>query len=208
MAEKKSFHILKAKDIALTPPEKRVSNATFSTSIRVLQQNWRQGTVAVKGRSDVARSTKKPWKQKGTGRARAGSARSPLWRGGGVTFGPQKRVKSLSLPQKMRKKVLQGLLFHAIQNDKVGYIDWVPTSQKPKTADAYKAFVDAGLQNKKILFFVNFDDMLVSASIANISNVSMVSFDQANAYDLTSSNNWVFLKKDLDSFKNMLARWT
>src|SRR5260221_13587778 len=66
--------------------------ATFSTWIRVLAQNWRQGTVACKGRSDVAYTNRKPWKQKGTGRARAGSARSPLWKGGGAIFGPQARV--------------------------------------------------------------------------------------------------------------------
>ena len=62
-------------------------------------QNWRQGTVACKGRSDVAFSNKKPWKQKGTGRARAGSARSPLWRKGGVIFGPQPRTRTLTITQ-------------------------------------------------------------------------------------------------------------
>src|SRR3990167_8761361 len=77
---------------------KNVANATFSTWVRVLLQNGRQGTVACKGRSDVAFSNKKPWKQKGTGRARAGSARSPVWRKGGVIFGPQARVRKLSIP--------------------------------------------------------------------------------------------------------------
>ena len=67
-------------------------------------QNWRQGTVACKGRSDVAFSNKKPWKQKGTGRARAGSARSPLWRGGGVIFGPQPRTRMLKVAKQVKKK--------------------------------------------------------------------------------------------------------
>ncbi len=83
------------KDIGVERP-KQNSMVDFSTWVRSLVQSWRQGTVACKGRSDVARSTKKPWKQKGTGRARAGSARSPIWRGGGVIFGPQKRTRILT----------------------------------------------------------------------------------------------------------------
>ena len=70
-----------AQDIALESVEKRVhSDKAFANAIRALMQNWRQGTVGCKDRSEVAFSNKKPWKQKGTGRARAGSARSPLWR--------------------------------------------------------------------------------------------------------------------------------
>lgn len=72
--------------------------------MRVYLQNVRQGTVGSKGRSDIAYTNKKPWKQKGTGRARAGSARSPLWRGGGVVFGPQARIKMLKVPKKLSKK--------------------------------------------------------------------------------------------------------
>ena len=81
----------------------------FQFGLRALLQNWRQGTVACKGRSDVAYSNKKPWKQKGTGRARAGSARSPLWRGGGVIFGPQATSRTLRVPQSLRKNVLNAL---------------------------------------------------------------------------------------------------
>lgn len=74
----------------------------YALWVRVLMQNWRQGTVGCKGRSDVARSGKKPWKQKGTGRARAGTARSPLWRGGGVIFGPQMRTRTLKINKKIK----------------------------------------------------------------------------------------------------------
>src|SRR5690348_15481044 len=85
--------LVSAEELSLQREDRTlVSVQSFSTWIRSLLQNWRQGTVGVKGRSDVARSNKKPWKQKGTGRARAGSARSPLWRGGGVIFGPSPRV--------------------------------------------------------------------------------------------------------------------
>src|SRR5260221_6802069 len=89
---------------------KRASGDLFSTSIRVLTKNWQQGTVASQGRSDVSRTNKKPWKQKGTGRARAGSARSPLWKGGGVIFGPQARIRTLKLSKKARHKVMATIL--------------------------------------------------------------------------------------------------
>src|ERR1700733_5875246 len=75
----------------------RATPISFSTWIRVLAKNWQQGTVACQGRSDVAYTNRKPWKQKGTGRARAGSARSPLWKGGGVIFGPQARVRTMKV---------------------------------------------------------------------------------------------------------------
>ena len=99
-----------AKDLGVDGISGSVPSAAFSIWVRALSQNWRQGTVACKGRSDVARSGKKPWKQKGTGRARAGSARSPLWRGGGVTFGPQPRSRSLTVPKRLKRGVLRGLL--------------------------------------------------------------------------------------------------
>jgi ribosomal protein L4 len=81
-----------------------IADVSVSTShyVRALLQNWRQGTVWSRGRSDVSFSNKKPWKQKGTGRARAGSPKSPLWRGGGVIFGPQERSRLLKINRKAR----------------------------------------------------------------------------------------------------------
>ena len=81
---------LAASEVGYDREDLKTSPVAVSQWIRALLQNWRQGTLATKGRSDVKLSNKKPWKQKGTGRARAGTARSPLWRGGGVTFGPQR----------------------------------------------------------------------------------------------------------------------
>ena len=98
-----ALHTVSLQDLSLDVSQKKeVTPVGFSTWIRSLRQNWRQGTVGCKGRSDVAHSNKKPWKQKGTGRARAGSPRSPLWRGGGVTFGPQARVRTLAVPAQLK----------------------------------------------------------------------------------------------------------
>src|SRR5438128_11366121 len=119
--------IVKAQDIALAPDTSvQLSAQGMAQCVRALRQNWRQGTVACKGRSDVAFSNKKPWKQKGTGRARAGSARSPLWRKGGVTFGPQPRTRELDAPQALRKQVSKGILWEYLKQEKVRSLDFAP----------------------------------------------------------------------------------
>src|SRR5579863_8752187 len=105
------LHAVAAQELEFdTATFKKATPASFSTWIRVLAKNWQQGTVACKGRSDVAYTNRKPSKQKGTGRARAGSARSPLWKGGGVIFGPQARVRTLKMARKMKHKVLLTML--------------------------------------------------------------------------------------------------
>src|SRR5260221_9523164 len=152
--------------------------ATFSTWIRVLAQNWRQGTVACKGRSDVAYTNRKPWKQKGTGRARAGSARSPLWKGGGVIFGPQARVRTVKMSKKMKHKILLSMLANNLDQKNVVCADWELSSEQPKTMQAQELVNNVGLTNKKIILFVAPYDFHSALSFANIPNVRPLSFDQ------------------------------
>lgn len=183
------------------------NNVGFSTWVRALMQNWRQGTVAVKGRADVSFSNKKPWKQKGTGRARAGSPRSPLWRKGGVTFGPQPRVRTLQVNKQIKKNVLRDLASAYAQKGNIIALDWTLNEQRPKTAMAYSALKNAQLLSKPINLFLSVDDMMSFASFANIPNVRILFFDQANAFDLAQGAQWVFLKKDFDHFKSMVSQW-
>lgn len=187
---------------------KNASPVGFAIAVRALQQNWRQGTVSCKGRSDmISRTTRKPWKQKGTGRARAGSPRSPLWRGGGVIFGPQPRVRTLSIPKKMRQNLFNALLFDFLNENRIVSLDWRVEGDTPKTAPVYKALREAGLIGKKIVLFVPVGDALTSASFANIPDVKVLSFDQPNVFDLAGSDVWVFLKKDFEPFKEMVQPW-
>jgi len=188
------------------PPLKPGARTAFALWVRALLQNWRQGTVASRGRSDVARSTKKPWKQKGTGRARAGSARSPLWRGGGVTFGPQARTKTLKVTKNNKRIVCEALLNKYLGGQKVFSLDWSP-EDKPRTADALAALKTLGVEEKKLLVFLPREDFVAYASMRNLPKVRIVFYDQLNAYDLAKSEYWVFLKKDLDSFKKMVGQW-
>lgn len=207
-AEKSNLQgVISFKELGLKEIARQECNVSFSTWVRSLMQNWRQGTVACKGRSDVALSNKKPWKQKGTGRARAGSARSPLWRGGGVTFGPQERVRSLRVSQSVKKKVLGDVLYGFLTNGKISSLSWVTGENRPKTSEAFSAIKKAGIESERLILFVKPDDYLTQESFSNLPNVSMMYFDQPNAFDLVNGNRWVFLEKDFDVFKDMVVRW-
>lgn len=199
--------ILTPKDLTLEVRPDAVSEAAYATWIRALLQNWRQGTVGCKTRSEVARSKKKPWKQKGTGRARAGSARSPLWRGGGIIFGPQPRVRTLKVSPSLKKRLLSKMMWDFLEGKKVVSFDWSVSGDKPKTAEAYNLLRQAGLDNVRVNLFVSPDDILTQAAFVNIPNVRILLFDQVNAFDLSTSDVLIVLKKDLDAFKNMVLQW-
>lgn len=202
------FKALGLKDLGLTKANRtEVSPESFAQVIRSLLQNWRQGTVASQGRSDVSLSNKKPWKQKGTGRARAGSARSPIWRGGGVTFGPQKRVKKLAVAQNTRKRVFNGLLWDRLDSKAIGALKCSFEGDTPKTSVARKALQEAGLLEKKITLFVAPHDYVVHASFGNLPNVQLLLFDQPNAYSLAHGDCWVILEQNKDLFKEMVSSW-
>ncbi len=190
-----------------TEDKTELSAQAFSQCVRALRQNWRQGTVGCKGRAEVAFSNKKPWKQKGTGRARAGSPRSPLWRKGGVIFGPQERVRTLAISKEMKKQVLAGLLWKNVEDQKIIGLNWNLSSLVPKTREAFQALNQAGLENKKINLFVDHNDIALHASFANLPNVRMLLFDQPNVYELADSEYWVFLNKDINQFKEMVSLW-
>ena len=127
-----AIDFLSMKDLELVAPEKDMSHS-YSVWIRALLQNWRQGTVGCKGRADVSLSTRKPWKQKGTGRARAGMAKSPLWRGGGVIFGPQPRTRTLKVTKRAKYDVMRALLSTYAENNKIISYDLQLVDGKPST---------------------------------------------------------------------------
>ncbi|KKQ11256.1 MAG: 50S ribosomal protein L4 [Candidatus Babeliales bacterium] len=187
--------------------EKATNSVAFARAIRVLRQNWRQGTVGCKTRAELAFSNRKPWKQKGTGRARAGSLRSPLWRKGGVIFGPQPRTRTLSMNGKEMNLVFNNILFSKLAEKAIACLDFNVSAEKPVTKLAQKMLKAADLDNKKVLLFLPFDDITSIASFRNIPNVHIVSFDQPNAFDLINGGCWVFFKKDVDLFKEMISRW-
>lgn len=201
------IRLLKAQDFDEALPQKNLKPESLAVYVRQLLQNWRQGTVGCKGRSDVSYANRKPWKQKGTGRARAGSARSPLWRGGGVIFGPQARVRTLKVSKQMRRGVLNTLFWQYLNHNKIGVINWSLEHEAPKTSQAYEVLKNAQLLDKKVTLFLSSDDMLHYASFSNIKNVNILFFDHPNAYSVVSSDQWIVFKKDFDAFKQMVNAW-
>ncbi len=207
MVVKKKIEAVKAQDLGLSERPESVDPHGFAVAIRVQRQNWRQGTVACKGRSDVAGSNRKPWRQKGTGRARAGAVDSPIWRGGGVTFGPQPRVRSLSILKKVRKSLMRDLLWQHLEEQNIVALPVSSNDDRIKTSIAFKALQDAGLTGVRVTLFVAPDDYKTQRMFANIPSVQMVLFDQPNVYQLSDGNCWVFLDRDIELFKNMVSAW-
>ena len=193
--------------LGLDISQKEYCQQAFSCAIRSILQNWRQGTVGCKARSDVSFANKKPWKQKGTGRARAGSPRSPLWRSGGVTFGPQARTRTLGINKKQKRLVLNNLLFSLLEKEAVCCLDFDSPDKGPNTKVAFSALKNAKLADKKIAMFVPFSDEANLYSFRNIPKVDILTFDQPNIFSLSNCHQIVFLKKDIESFKDMVSKW-
>ena len=210
---KPDFKTLSLKDLGLNidvskgPKELSDCHSAFSEYVRILRNNWRQGSVGCLGRSDVSYSNKKPWKQKGTGRARAGSARSPIWRGGGVTFGPQERSRSIKMSKCVRKNVLASLLSSYVSNNRLIVEDFSFDGEVPKTKVAYELLKKNGILGKRINVFLSSKDDLFRLSFSNIRNIRILFFDQPNAFDLANSDFWLLLKKDLKTFKEEVVKW-
>jgi len=195
-------------DLGLDFKDFKIDKSAYAVAIRVLLQNWRQGTVSCKTRGQVAFSTKKPWRQKGTGRARAGSARSPLWRKGGTIFGPSPRVRRLKINQKQKKQCLKSVFADMFNRNEIYCVDHDFNSERiPKTRIAYDLLKDAGVENKKGILFLPYEDAINFAAFRNIPSVGVLSFDQPNVFDLSGTKYWMFLKKDLELFKNMVEKW-
>ena len=192
-------------EVANTKPEQYTARA-YAVSVRGLLQGWRQGTVGHQTRGQVSLTNKKPWRQRGTGRARAGSARSPLWRGGGVVFGPSPRVRTIKISRKQRQLALRASMDTVLSTNNFYCLD-LAFADKPSTKSARAALTAVGVADKKVVLFLPFDDTMSYLSFRNMPNVHVVFFDQPNAFDLTNGQSWVFLKKDENLFKDMVAKW-
>src|SRR5210317_74448 len=148
------------------------------------QLSQKQGTVSTKTRSEVRGGGKKPWQQKGTGRARAGSSRSTLWRGGGVTFGPKPKITNLKLNKKERILALQTLLYNKRNNISViGELESLITDSKTKGfCDICKNYnLDL---NQKLLFVVPKKTTPLKLSTRNLKNVELISASNLNTLSL------------------------
>ncbi len=156
----------------------------------------RRGTASTKNRSAVSGGGRKPWRQKGTGRARAGSIRSPLWRGGGTVHGPQPRDYSFKVNRKVRRLALRSALSARAVEDRVMVLEDF-TFSEPKTKLAASIFRNLGVDDQVLLVLPG-EDENVEKSMRNLPLVKVIRVDHLNTYDVLSSDRVVFTRASLE----------
>ncbi len=147
--------------------------------------NQRQGTHATKTKGLVSGGGKKPWKQKHTGRARAGSSRSPLWRGGGIIFGPQPRDYSYAIPKKARRLALKAALSGKLSDGEIVVIEAL-SLEKPKTKEMISVLKNLELAGKSTLIIVPEHNEAIVLSARNIPGVRVTRVSDLNCYDVAA----------------------
>ncbi|MFE3289896.1 50S ribosomal protein L4 [Rhodococcus sp. NPDC059234] len=159
----------------------------------------RQGTHSTKTRGEVRGGGKKPYRQKGTGRARQGSTRAPQFAGGGIVHGPQPRDYSQRTPKKMKAAALRGALSDRARNERIHVITELVAGQTPSTKGA-KKFLGEISDRKKLLLVVGREDIAAWKSVQNLEGVHPIAPDQLNTYDVLNSDDVVFSVEALNAF--------
>jgi large subunit ribosomal protein L4 len=160
----------------------------------------RQGTHATKTRGDVRGGGKKPYRQKGTGRARQGSLRAPQYAGGGVVHGPQPRSYAQRTPKKMKTAALRGALSDRLSHGRVQVVSGFVDGDVPRTKDALAVLASAVAPGAKVLVVAHRDDELTWKSLRNAPSVHVLTEDQLNTYDVLASDHVVFTEQALTAF--------
>lgn len=179
------------------------NEAVLFDAIIAQRASLRQGNHKVKNRSEVAGGGRKPWRQKGTGRARQGSIRSPQWRGGGVVFGPTPRSYAYKLPKKVRRLALKSALSAKVLEQKLVVLDAL-TIDAPKTKD-FKAVLAALEINKKALFVTAEVNENVALSARNIPGVTVLTAEGINVLDLVGHDKVVFTQDAVKKVEEVLG---
>lgn len=169
---------------AITPNEQALFDA-----VMLQRANVRQGTHSVKNRSAVSGGGRKPWRQKGTGRARQGTIRAPQWRGGGVVFGPTPRKYTLKMNKKVRRLALRSALSLKLQNNELVVVDKLEVKE-PKTKDFMKVVNALGVERKGLFVGSELSENLVRSS-NNVANVLVLETNEINVLDIMNVNKLV-----------------
>lgn len=174
-------------------------------AVKVYLGNQRQGTASTKGRSEVRGGGAKPWRQKGTGRARAGTIRSPLWVGGGVVFGPKPKTRRYALPKKVNRLARKSALSLRAKEDRIVVIEDV-TMSEPKTRVMVSLLHTLGLHDKKVLFLTATADETVLKSCRNIPNLTVKPARDVPAYDVLNCEAVLMTRSALAQIGEALGR--
>lgn len=155
--------------------------------------NQRQGTQSAKTRAEVRGGGRKPFKQKGTGRARAGTSRSPVWVGGGVIFAPKPRSYRYSLPKKVKRLAMKSALTSKVTENEIIVLDNM-SFEAPKTKDMVKMLTDVNAAKKTLIVIDEKDDNIIR-SAANISGVTTTLVSTLNVYDILNHTSFIVTKE-------------
>ncbi|MBV6622086.1 MAG: 50S ribosomal protein L4 [Rivularia sp. (in: Bacteria)] len=182
--------------------EESASHVVHRALVRQMT-NARQGNASTKTRAEVRGGGRKPWRQKGTGRARAGSTRSPLWRGGGVIFGPKPKEYNLNMNRKERRLALRTALGSRAE-DMIVVEEFSEQLQRPKTKDLVEAISRWGSQpNQKTLLILSERSENIYLSARNIENVRLMVADQLNVFDLLHADKIVVTANAIDKIQEV-----
>jgi large subunit ribosomal protein L4 len=164
----------------------------------------RQGTAKAKRRGEVRGGGRKPYKQKGTGRARQGSTRAPQFAGGGVAHGPLPRSYAQRTPKKMKAAALRGALSDRAREGRLHVVESFVDGETPKTKVAM-AVLQTVAESRRVLVVLSREDDLAWMSLRNVPEVHLLAADQLNTYDVLKSDDVVFTKEALDEFLGVPA---
>lgn len=165
--------------------------------------NRRQGTQSAKTRAEVRGGGRKPWRQKGTGRARQGSIRAPQWKGGGVVFAPKPRSYRYSVPKKVRRLAMKSVLSSKVLEGELRILDAL-TIDAFSTKKAKEILKNLSLETKTMVVLPEGNDMIIK-SFANLPKVETVVVDYMNVYDLMRFDNLVIVKDALSKIEEVYA---
>lgn len=196
----------KAKGHMTLPAEvfgQKENKQLMAQAVRVYLANQREGSANTKTRGEVEGSTRKIYRQKGTGRARHGGIRAPIFVGGGITFGPQAHDFSMKMPEKMRRKAVCSSLSGQFTAGNVVIVDGLE-SLKPKTKEMATALTAAAGDNS-LLLVVAKDAHTVVRSARNIENVDIMQSTQVNTYEVLAHKKIVFMKDAVQELKDVVA---
>jgi large subunit ribosomal protein L4 len=163
----------------------------------------RQGSHKVKNRSEVRGGGRKPWRQKGTGRARQGSIRSPQWRGGGIVFGPTPRSYSFKLPKKVRRLAIKSALSSKVREENILVLENL-TLAAPKTKEMVAVLNGLNVESKALIVTGDFNEA-VAISARNIPGVTVVAADGINVLDVLNHDKLLMTKTAVEKIEEVLA---
>lgn len=179
------------------------NNNVVTDAVLMQRASMRQGTHAVKNRSAVSGGGKKPWRQKGTGRARQGSIRSPQWRGGGIVFGPTPRSYAYKLPKKVYRLALKSVLSQKVLDSALVVVDAL-SFDAPKTKK-FKAVLNNLNVNEKTLVVLDDDNANAALAARNLENVTVMTAKGVNVLDVINNDKLVVVQSALAQVEEVLA---